>query len=292
MEGKLVVLKKSPATEVNGFSLADPAGLIEAVAGWSEALHGNTSLEDAFACLARGLGAEAGVIVRTCPGRPFPQIVALHDEKAGDGHSRALRGSFAANLFGGYLQSARPATLWLASQHADESDAAADIGLHVWQSSRRMREMAVLTLNADPSFHDHIELHFRSRLNDQTVQLMNTILPSVARIWARRQVGLVTAQVAEKKRKAEVRASLDGAAPILGIENPAGLSRAEFRVTMLLSRGLSVKGVASELGLSEATVRSHLRNIYAKTGTGSLAQLVFRLLDRAADGGKPARRWA
>ncbi len=121
---------------------------------------------------------------------------------------------------------------------------------------------------------------------------MNTILPSVARIWARRQVGLVTAQVAEKKRKAEVRASLDGAAPILGIENPAGLSRAEFRVTMLLSRGLSVKGVASELGLSEATVRSHLRNIYAKTGTGSLAQLVFRLLDRAADGGKPARRWA
>jgi DNA-binding CsgD family transcriptional regulator len=37
-------------------------------------------------------------------------------------------------------------------------------------------------------------------------------------------------------------------------------------------------GVAAELSLSEATVRSHLRAIYAKTETSGLAELVFQLI--------------
>lgn len=288
----MVVFRKAQATDFSVFTLADTAGLIESVAGWSEALHGNAALDDAFACLVRGMGAEAGAIVRTHPGRPFPQIVALHDEKAGDGVSRPLRGSFAAALFGAYLESAMPATVWLASQHADESDTVADAGLLVWQSARRFREMAVLTLTSDPSFHDHIELHFRERLPESTVAMLNVILPSVARIWARRKVGLVTAKVAERSRSCEGRAPLTGRGPILGAGNPADLSRAEFRVSVLLSRGLSVKGVSTELGLSEATVRSHLRSIYSKTGTRGLAQLVFLLLERPAGFEEPAQRWA
>lgn len=288
----MVVLKKAPATEVSPFSLADTAGLIEAVAGWSEALHGSAALDDAFACLVRGMGAEAGAIVRTYPGRPFPQIVTMHDEKAGDGVSRPLRGSFASALFGAYLESAMPATVWLASQHTDDTDTVADAGLLVWQSARRFREMAVLTLTSNPSFQDHIELHFRERLPESTVAMLNVILPSIARIWACRKVGLITAQVAERRRRDEGRPALTGRGPILGAGNPADLSRAEFRVSVLLSRGLSVKGVSTELGLSEATIRSHLRSIYAKTGTRSLAQLVFLLLERPAGPEEAAQRWA
>ena len=274
----MVVLRTIAAPPAPALAMADPAGLIDAVANWSEALHGNSPFDQAFAGLVRGLGAEAGIIVRTYPGRPFPQVVALHDERADDGAARPLRGSFAANLFGAYLQTARPATVWLASQHADESDHAGDAGFQVWQAARRMREMAVLTLTAGPSFRDHVELHFRAPLSAETTGLLNMILPSIARIWAGRRAGLIAAQVIENKSKVSSAApALDGA--ILGIANPAGLSRAEFRVCVMLSRGLSVKGVLNELGLSEATVRSHLRSIYAKTGTRSLAELVFRLLD-------------
>ncbi|MCV2867993.1 helix-turn-helix transcriptional regulator [Defluviimonas sp. WL0002] len=254
--------------------------MIEVVASWSEGLHGNASLDVAFAALVRGLGAEAGAIVRTYPGRPFPQIVALHDERAGDPAARPLRGSHATNLFGAHLQTARPASIWLATEHSDESDPVAGVGLHVWQVARHMREMAVLILTSDPSFRDHIELHFHDRLDDDAQALLDMLLPSIVRIWTGRKVGLVTAQVVEKKIKDAPKAPNAVHGKILDVSNPAGLSRAEFRVCVMLSRGLSVKGVTGELGLSDATVRSHLRSIYSKTVTRSLAELVFRLLDQ------------
>jgi DNA-binding NarL/FixJ family response regulator len=65
---------------------------------------------------------------------------------------------------------------------------------------------------------------------------------------------------------------------MLSTSNPAHLSRAEFRVCLLLSRGLSVAGVCSELSLADTTVRSHLRNIYAKSDTSSLAELIYCLI--------------
>ena len=73
---------------------------------------------------------------------------------------------------------------------------------------------------------------------------------------------------------------------ILGISNPAKLSRAEFRVCLLLSRGLSIKGVTDELSLSEATVRSHLRSIYSKTEASGLPELVYRLLSNGSERGE------
>lgn len=59
---------------------------------------------------------------------------------------------------------------------------------------------------------------------------------------------------------------------------------------LLLGRGLSVTGVAEELAVTETTVRSHLRNIYAKTGTSGLAELVFALLRSRPDGSALADR--
>ncbi len=69
------------------------------------------------------------------------------------------------------------------------------------------------------------------------------------------------------------------------MSNPAGLSRAEFRVCLLLSRGLSVKAVSEELGLSDNTVRSHLRTIYSKTETASLPELIYLIMSVTDDEG-------
>ena len=49
-------------------------------------------------------------------------------------------------------------------------------------------------------------------------------------------------------------------------------------VSLLVSRGLSIKAVSEELGLSDNTVRSHLRAIYAKTETASLSELIYLIL--------------
>lgn len=69
------------------------------------------------------------------------------------------------------------------------------------------------------------------------------------------------------------------AAPsILTSGNPAGLSKAEYRVCSLLVRGFGAKAISGSLGVSESTVRSHLRSIYSKTNTHGQRELMFRLL--------------
>ncbi|MEC8795400.1 MAG: helix-turn-helix transcriptional regulator, partial [Pseudomonadota bacterium] len=68
------------------------------------------------------------------------------------------------------------------------------------------------------------------------------------------------------------------AAPILSYENPCRLSRAEYRVCLMLSRGLSKPQIQSELAITNSTMRTHLRNIYAKTGTTGQSDLIYALM--------------
>jgi HD-like signal output (HDOD) protein/DNA-binding CsgD family transcriptional regulator len=53
------------------------------------------------------------------------------------------------------------------------------------------------------------------------------------------------------------------------------LSPREIEVLRGLSRGMVYKQIASQLGLSSSTVRSHLHNIYGKLGAGDRAQAVL-----------------
>lgn len=74
------------------------------------------------------------------------------------------------------------------------------------------------------------------------------------------------------------------AAPLLGLSNPARLSRTEFRLCLLLSQGLHADRVADAMGIAPATLRAHLRRIFVKTGAASLSDLAERLAAEAAAG--------
>jgi putative nucleotidyltransferase with HDIG domain len=58
------------------------------------------------------------------------------------------------------------------------------------------------------------------------------------------------------------------------------LSPRETEVLRGLARGLVYKQIASELGLSSSTIRSHLHNIYGKLGAGDRAQAVLLATER------------
>jgi DNA-binding CsgD family transcriptional regulator/PAS domain-containing protein len=60
-----------------------------------------------------------------------------------------------------------------------------------------------------------------------------------------------------------------------------GLTGGELRVLLALSQGLGGKDAADMLGISEPTVRTHLQNIFSKTGTSRQAD-VLRLLQSSA----------
>ncbi len=246
--------------------------LVGAIASWCDALHGTTSLQIALSNLIDGLGAEAGMIVRTHLHNGQPIRVAVHDHILSN---RPLRTSFADGMFGHRIERPRAASIWLGSACADVVDPV----LAEFQVARRLREFCVLVLSASPGVRDHVELHFRAGLSAEVQMTLAAVMPTMARTWAGRQVGLVTRAVVNQ-RVSRISREPRAVGAVLSIANPAGLSRAESRVCVLLGRGLSVRGVCAELTLAEATVRTHLRNIYAKTGCSSLAELVFRLMTK------------
>jgi DNA-binding NarL/FixJ family response regulator len=62
-------------------------------------------------------------------------------------------------------------------------------------------------------------------------------------------------------------------------EGPVGaLSERETEIVVLAARGLSNFQIAKELRLSEATVKRHLANVYAKIGVGSRSEAVRKAL--------------
>jgi DNA-binding CsgD family transcriptional regulator len=70
------------------------------------------------------------------------------------------------------------------------------------------------------------------------------------------------------------KAALDLPAPPVVIAKQFGLTQAELRVLFSIIEIGGVAEVAEVLGISEATVKTHLQHVFAKTGTGRQADLV------------------
>ena len=277
------------STQQAGAGSVSPMAM-HAVVSWCEALSGAVSLQTALTELATGLGAEAGVIVRTQMSDQRPVRIALCDLSRGT-PTRPLQRCFADAYFGPLIYRARAATIWQAQAHAD--DATGDPSLAEWQASRRMKEFVVLVLSSGAQTRDHIELHFREPLSRAIESTISCMLPDMVRVWASRRVGLITRTIINHRSGAPADFHSGGRrVKILGSDNPLRLSRAEFRVCLLLGSGLMVQAVAKELVLSEATVRTHLRNIYSKSECTSLAELVFRLMDGRSMPDMPVSRSA
>src|SRR5262249_10185619 len=93
-------------------------------------------------------------------------------------------------------------------------------------------------------------------------------LTSGARRSARLSYGAVAAVFVHK-------AALEGLLPLEAIARQFKLSAAEMRVLMMtIELGGCVPDIAPVLGISEPTVRTHLRRLFEKTGTKRQADLV------------------
>ena len=75
------------------------------------------------------------------------------------------------------------------------------------------------------------------------------------------------------------------AEPQAQISSMARLSERERQISMLVARGLKNRDIASELSISENTVKRHLQSIFGKTGARDrleLAVMALTLITRAA----------
>lgn len=80
---------------------------------------------------------------------------------------------------------------------------------------------------------------------------------------------------------ARCRSEADGPSA-LALRELFGLTAAEARFAVALAEGAAVEEIASRLGISMNTARTHLKAILAKTGTNRQAQLVAVLLRSVA----------
>ena len=107
-----------------------------------------------------------------------------------------------------------------------------------------------------------------------------------APIWAMRRDGLainaITALQSTRDDSCKGRTADVVQGCILSARNPAGLTPTEFRVALALRDGRSPATIAQDLAIAMPTVRTHLRNLYAKTGLRGMHELTHRLHGDAA----------
>ena len=145
-----------------------------------------------------------------------------------------------------------------------------------WKMRNRFRYVGFICLSRNSREADYLELYFRENPGTGWEGEVGSSAAALARIYELRRPGLVTAALARERARSERHLPDDFL--ILAAENVAGLTRTEWKVCVLVSRGLVAKSVAAEIGVSTTTVRTHLRNIYAKTGFQGYHQLAHRLV--------------
>lgn len=248
-------------------------GMIGAIAGWCEALHGKSGLGRGIQLIGTGTEAEAVCVARYAlsnqsDGRPLTWDRASADVRGG----RLQRG-FARSMLGSYFESARPGSLWFRSMLDEVTP-----DLREFQAARAMRELVVIPLEIGTRFVDTIELHFSEKLRPFQHHLLNNLAPVLSVTWKNREQGLFTEELL---RRSEKQRNLGEDTPILSVGNPARLSRAEYRVGLMLSRGLSIEEVRDTLSIRDSTLRTHLSNLYAKTRATNMSELMYLLVSAA-----------
>ena len=259
---------------------ADRLGLIDAVANWCECLQGRQPLMTVLRQLAEGLGAEAVCLSRLSRGAGGSARAVIFNAPKGHIRAEKVTRSYAGCVLGRYVDRPRIASVWFSSLMEDGADPA----LAVFQKRARIAETAVVTLTVDNKWTDFLEIHFGDRPGSGTLDVLNMVAGTLSRTWANRSPGLFSDAVLASQT--EARAGF--LEPLLSVSNPARLSRAEFRVCLLLSRGLNASALCGELSISPSTLKAHLRSIFAKTETTSLAELLFQLLSPLRAEPRPA----
>lgn len=244
--------------------------MVEGIADWCHAVQGAVTYKHGLLAIAAGFGARAATLVKAAKTRDG-KIKSISVEVQPDAKCGALDRSFCDLILGAYLPNAKVGSVWYASMaaHAEAPE------LLQLKNQRSLAETVVIVLGQDGKWVYLLELHFSHRLSAGAGAMLTSLCDTLCHTWSRRSPGLFSESLLDRQPE---KMNADLAAPLLSDFNPAGLSRAEFRVCLLLGNGLNRDALAKELKISHSTLRSHLRQIYDKADCRNLNDLLRRLL--------------
>ena len=268
------------------FAFGSLSEALDIVVTWVEAMHGHG---DACSALHRVLGlvdARSASVVRLQLDTAKETALERAD-RAGAVPAPHVPGlSFPQYLLGHGLGQAQQGTVWYASDLAREIAGDERTG-SLCMPDERTREIAAIVLEPRRLSSDILVLHLPQRLSARDAGALSLLAGVLSRAWRHRSAGVFPAAV-EHGRNAGAVSERSAPDAILDASNPAGLSRSEYRVCQLVSHGMSAKAISGRLLISESTVRSHLRSIYAKTRANGQRELIYKLLAAAEGAGRHA----
>ena len=274
-------------------------GLLEAVdlvSARVETLHGQGDCRESLRRLSHLVGASGAEVLRFEPGSLSPHRLLSVSGTAG----RALPDRYSGGLSVLVNRNIGLKRLEVARSHGAR-DLIADGAFHQTALAEdHLRDAAladavvVILERRGMGRHDVLELHYRTAPTTAQRRLLDTLAATLARRWAARQPGI------SRRLRAAGRPTLvalpvrPSQSALLGYDNPAGLTRAEYRLCVLLRDGVSPADLAASAGIRPSTAKSHLRSIYDKTGCRGRAELMQRLMGEelgamAATGGPSPR---
>ena len=234
---------------------------------------GRADLEASLASLAQYLGADAACLSRRDRSRSEVRVACIVDSNT-DSRVPRLEQSFAAAKYGKYIDSLKLGAATLLAEVTDNEDVM-DPELEKWIFKRGIRDIASICLSSEGGIRDILEFHFSKPVPNKWFLEHSTISRMLVEVFEGRRRGLMTQALLSDAGRCK---KVPNGASLLDLDNPASLTRSEWKVCFLIANGLSRDGVANELSVKSATIRTHLRSIYAKTGCERFHELALRLV--------------
>jgi DNA-binding CsgD family transcriptional regulator len=265
----------SPA-ESRQFSFGGLSEALDLVVTWFEALHGRGEVAESLHLMLRLVKGRRASLVRLHLDTAAQTVLDGVDPGGAEPSPRELGISFPQYLLGHGLGQAQAGSVWYVSDLAREIAADERAGVHLCSPDHRTREIAAIVLEPRRLTSDLLEVHFATRLSPRDAEALALLAGVLSRGWRHRNESIFP-PAPDRDSAGGVASEPSRAGAILSAANPAGLSRSEYRVCELASRGLGAKAISDRLSVAESTVRSHLRSIYAKTGASGQRELIWRL---------------
>jgi DNA-binding CsgD family transcriptional regulator len=249
---------------------------LELINIWNGALSGQFLMQDVLMVLTRHIAARNIVFYRYEKERP--QTIAAVSRLNGAIKPEVSSGSLLRYLLDHHAEAMQPGAIFGLSSLSKESNFDQTPAQREWAARPDIIENSLFIMGATDGWLDVIEANFDVPPRTSPEIPARLISIAMANAWKIRAPGVITRQIRDFARARGRSAPADGTY-ILGPDNPAGLSRAEQRVCRLLVGGDTARDIADVLGLSLATIRTHLRNIYSKTGTDGQLRLIALIKD-------------
>lgn len=267
----------------SGFSFEKTRGSINIASQWSHSASTGNGLNKTLTDFQKLISAETVQVVRRMSHFDRTRMIARESETDGKLFGRPPR-SFAPDILGDMLHKTHCGMLFVMTSVLPENEAQDFLEPH------GLREVCLVPLSNQDDCSDFLEFHLDRKLLDHDRLLLQMLGPVLSRSWRDRSPGVAAALLA-KNPFAMAGAQRTSFENILSTSNPAGLTRSEFRLCMLIQEGGLPDKVPDVLKISKSTFRSHLRSIYFKTGVTGQVELVHLLHQSRSDAAtQPGRK--